>query len=140
MAVLTVQTEVAERLTARPGTRAYGSLSVIMAAGFDARALFKIRPGSFSPPPEILSTVIRLRPVAPAMTGPENFERFKFFVRGCFRHKRKTLANSMQAGLKLPKNVSEALIEKIGRLSNVRAEQLSFGDYVKLHELWQNQR
>jgi 16S rRNA (adenine1518-N6/adenine1519-N6)-dimethyltransferase len=132
-AVFTIQSEVADRLTAAPGIRAYGSFTVIMTAGFDIRALFNISPKAFRPVPAVASTVIKLTPVD---REPEDFENFKAFIRGCFKQKRKTLSNSMQLGLNLPKQDCENLIEKIGKVNNIRPEQLSFNDYVDLYNLW----
>ncbi len=133
--VLTVQSEVAERVTAECGIRAYGSFTVIMAAGFDIKSLFNIPPKAFKPAPEIESTVIRLTPAA---REPENFENFKSFVRGCFRQKRKTLPNSMQLGLNIPKTKCEALVDALGKGKNIRPEQLTFDEYVSLYRLWQD--
>lgn len=133
-AVFTVQAEVANRLTAHPGTRAFGSFTVIMNTGFDIKALFKISPRAFKPVPKVVSTVIKLTPVN---REPEDLENFKVFIRGCFRQKRKTLINSMQLGLNIPKQDCERMIIKIEKVSNVRPEQLSFNDYLNLYELWQ---
>ncbi|MCD6163426.1 MAG: ribosomal RNA small subunit methyltransferase A [candidate division Zixibacteria bacterium] len=131
-AVFMVQSEVADRLTASPGTRANGSFTMIMAAGFDIKILFTVKPESFKPIPRVVSKVIKLIPVS---REPDNFDNFKTFVRGCFSHKRKTLANSMQMGLKLPKEYCEALITRISKHVSVRPEQLSFDNYLKLYEM-----
>jgi len=132
-AVFTVQSEVADRLTASPGTRANGSFTIIMQAGFDIKAMFRVHPRAFKPVPAVGSTVIKLKPVS---REPEGFENFKTFVRGCFRQKRKTLNNSMQLGLNLPKKECESMIEQIGKQDNIRSEQLSFDDYLNLYKLW----
>ena len=132
-AVFTVQSEVADRLTASPGTRANGSFTMIMHAGFDIKTMFNIRPKSFKPAPEVNSKVIKLQPVN---REPENFENFITFIRGCFRQKRKTLNNSMQLGLNLPKIDCEGLIDRAGIQENIRPEQLSFDDYLKLYRVW----
>jgi len=133
-AVFTVQSEVAYRLTTRSGSRDYGSLSVIMAAGFDIERLFDINPKSFKPVPEVMSSVIKLNPVD---RMPEDFDEFKFFIRACFRQKRKTLNNSMQLGLNLPKYDSMSLIDRAGFEKDIRPERLTFDDYVKLYKIWQ---
>jgi len=134
-AVFTVQSEVADRLTARSGSRDYGSLSVILAAGFDIELLFEIDPESFRPVPEVMSSVIR---IIPADRMPDDFDEFKFFIRACFRQKRKTLNNSMQLGLNLPKYDSMALIDRAGFKKDIRPEQLTFDDYMKLYKIWQS--
>jgi 16S rRNA (adenine1518-N6/adenine1519-N6)-dimethyltransferase len=134
-AVFTVQSEVAQRLTASAGTRQYGSFSLIMAAGFDIKVLFHIPPTAFKPTPAVDSTVIK---IVPADRQPEDFEDFKRFIRGCFKQKRKTLANSMQLGLNIPKKISENLIVSLGKDKNVRSEQLTFDDYLNLCRLWRD--
>jgi 16S rRNA (adenine1518-N6/adenine1519-N6)-dimethyltransferase len=136
-AVLTVQSEVADRLAAPPGNRAYGSFTVIMKAGFEIKKMFNINPRAFKPIPEIDSTVIKLASID---RMPEDFENFKAFIRGCFKQKRKTLANSMQLGLNLPKQDCEGMIKKIGKSENIRAEQLAFEDYSVLYNIWRGRK
>ncbi len=133
LAVFTVQTEVANRLIAYPGSRDYGSFSVIMKAGFDTSHLFNISPKAFRPEPKVESSVIKLLPIDGNF---DDLENFKTFIRGCFRQKRKTLANSMQIGLNIPKDVCEGLIERAGHMIDIRAEQLSFDEYMELYGLW----
>jgi 16S rRNA (adenine1518-N6/adenine1519-N6)-dimethyltransferase len=95
-AVFLVQKEVAARLTARPGTRDYGYLSVRTQLFADATALFDVAPSAFRPPPKVDSTVVRLQPRnrAPelAIADPA---RFLVFVGACFRQKRKTIRNNL---------------------------------------------
>lgn len=134
-AVFTVQSDVADRLTTRSGSRDYGSLSVIMSAGFDIELLFKIGPDSFKPVPEVMSSVIKL---TPADRMPNDFDEFRSFIRACFRQKRKTLNNSMQLGLNLPKYDIMTLIDKAGFKNDIRPEQLTFDDYMKLYKTWQS--
>jgi 16S rRNA (adenine1518-N6/adenine1519-N6)-dimethyltransferase len=132
-AVFTVQTEVAERLISSAGNRNYGSLTVIMNVEFNAAELFRIPPRAFKPSPKINSSVIRLTPLRREIA---DFENFKTFVRGCFKHKRKTLANSMESGLNLPKQQCEDMITGIGYDLKVRAEQLTVNDYLRLFASW----
>jgi len=132
-AVLTLQAEVADRLTAARGSRAYGSFTVIMAAGFTIKRLFNIKPGSFRPAPAVMSAVVSIEPAALELSNPRDFNSF---VRGCFQQKRKTLANSMQLGLELPKKDCEDLIKALGLDLDVRAEQLSLDEYLQLFKLW----
>jgi 16S rRNA (adenine1518-N6/adenine1519-N6)-dimethyltransferase len=134
-AVFTVQSEVASRLTADPKSRDYGSLTVIMKAGFDIEPLFEIGSKHFKPTPMVNSSVVRL---VPADRMPGNFEAFTSFIRGCFRQKRKTLCNSMQLGLNIPKYNCEDLLKKAGHKDGVRPEQLSFDDYTRLYDLWRD--
>ena len=96
-AVLMVQREVADRVTASPGSRDYGLLSVTVQMHGPAEPLFTLPPGAFSPPPEVHSTVFRWR-FAPrfAELGVTRDE-FLRFMRQVFALKRKTLANNLRA-------------------------------------------
>ena len=133
LAVFTVQAEVAARLAASPGCSDYGSLTVIMQAGFEISTLFDIPPHAFNPAPQVVSSVIKIAPIEREMS---EFENFKTFIRGCFRQKRKTLVNSMEIGLNIPKDMCESLIGNAGHKSDVRAEQLGFDEFMRLYELW----
>ena len=96
-AVLMVQREVAERMTATAGTRDYGLLSVTMQMYGPVEQLFTLPPSAFSPPPKVHSTVFRWR-FAPrfAKLGVDE-TRFLRFVRQIFAQKRKTLMNNLRA-------------------------------------------
>ena len=96
-AVLMAQREVAERIVAPPGTRAYGLLSATAQMYATVENLFTLPPEAFAPPPEVYSTVIRLT-MHPRFdelgVEPEGFLRF---LRQIFALKRKTLANNLRA-------------------------------------------
>src|SRR5579864_4641044 len=94
--VIMVQREVAERIAAEPGTRDYGLLSATVQLFCRVEKLFTLPPGAFSPPPEVHSSVLRLR-VAPQMDslGVEP-EEFISFLKVGFAQKRKTLANNLK--------------------------------------------
>jgi 16S rRNA (adenine1518-N6/adenine1519-N6)-dimethyltransferase len=94
-AVFLIQKEVAERITAKPGTRDYGYFSVECQLLADAEYLFTVAPGAFRPPPKVESAVIRLTPRANPAT--DDVEGFLAFASACFRQKRKTLANNLRA-------------------------------------------
>ncbi len=95
-AVLMVQREVADRITAVPGSRDYSLLSATTQLYGDAEALFTLQPADFSPAPDVFSTVFRLE-MAPrfAALGVEPAS-FLGFLRHCFAQKRKMLANSLR--------------------------------------------
>ena len=96
-AVLMVQREVAERVAAQPGSRDYGALSALTQLHAQATELFTLSPNSFSPPPEVFSTVLRLdfAPRFAELGVP--FEGFNRFLRSTFAQKRKTLANNLRS-------------------------------------------
>jgi len=108
-AVLMVQREVADRVTAQPGSRDYGLLSVTVQMYGPAENLFTLPPSSFSPPPDVHSTVFRWR-FAPrfAELGVEE-SSFPVFIRKVFAQKRKTLVNNLRAAGIAPPAIAAAL-------------------------------
>ncbi len=123
-AVLMVQREVADRVTAHPGSRDYGVLSVTIQTHGPAESLFTLPPSAFSPPPDVHSTVFRWR-LAPrfAELGVQE-QPFLRFVRAAFAQKRKTLANNLRAaGIGDP--AASTAISEAGIDRQARAEALS---------------
>ena len=96
-AVVMMQREVADRLSAAPGCREYGLLSATTQMNARVETLFTLPPTAFSPPPEVFSTVLRLE-FAPRF-GELGVDAagFDAFLRRCFAQKRKTLANNLRA-------------------------------------------
>jgi len=123
-AVLMVQREVADRITAGPGSRDYGLLSVTVQLYGPAEKLFTLPPAAFSPPPDVHSTVFRWR-FAPRLAelGVEEAS-FLSLVRQVFAQKRKTLANNLRAAGHSPQTIAAALAHAQVP-AQVRAEALS---------------
>jgi 16S rRNA (adenine1518-N6/adenine1519-N6)-dimethyltransferase len=121
-AVLLMQKEVAQRLTAQPGTRDYGFLTVQTAAFATARVLFDVKPGAFRPPPKVDSAVVLLEPRQGDL-GVDDPDAFVRFAGRCFRQKRKTIRNNLQdvPGIET--------WPEAGR----RAEQLSLEEFVRMY-------
>lgn len=122
-AVYLVQKEVAQRLAAPCGSRAYGFLSVSVQSRARVERLFSVRAASFSPPPKVDSAVVKLVPTSPIV---QPVEPFLAFLSRCFQHKRKTLRNNLAA------YYDENRISSLPEAS-LRAEQLSLQDLVKLY-------
>ena len=122
-AVFLIQKEVAERITAAPGGREYGYLSVECQFFAQTEYLFSVPSSAFQPPPKVDSAVIRLSPRASLPV--DDPAGFLAFVSTCFRQKRKTLRNNL-AG-KYPPESYEGRPE-ISR----RAEQLSLQEFLDL--------
>jgi 16S rRNA (adenine1518-N6/adenine1519-N6)-dimethyltransferase len=122
-AIFLIQKEVAERITAAPGPRDFGYLSVECQYLAKAEYLFTVPPGAFRPPPKVDSAVIRLTPHAKSM-GTEGASFLKF-ASTCFRQKRKTLRNNLT-----PLYAREQL-EGLPELSR-RAEQFSVPELLDL--------
>jgi 16S rRNA (adenine1518-N6/adenine1519-N6)-dimethyltransferase len=133
-AVLTVQTEIAQKLVAKPSAKDYGLLTLMVKSSFDARILFGVPRKVFSPPPKVTSKTIKLIPVSSPV---DNLPAFREFLSGCYKQKRKTLANSMQFGLTLPKSNCESFLKQAGLATDIRPEQLTLDEYAKLFRLWQ---
>ena len=130
--VFLVQREVGERLIADPGTPAYGALSVVVAHWAEAEVVRHVKPGAFLPPPEVTSSVVRLRPRAAAAPDPELLD----FVHLCFRHRRKTLLKNLDlAGI--PRRPAQRALENLGHDPRVRAEMLGLDAF---RELWREVR
>lgn len=130
-AVLMVQREVADRITAQPGTRDFGLLSVTVQMYGPVEPLFTLPPHAFSPPPEVHSTVFRWR-IAPRFRElGVNEERFLRLARIAFAQKRKTLANNLRAAGIAPADISAAL-ERAGIPPQARAETLSLEAFAGL--------
>ena len=96
-AVLMVQREVADRVTAAPGSRDYGLLSVTVQMHGPVEPLFTLPPSAFSPPPEVHSTVFRWRFAPRFEELGVSRQEFLGFMRQVFALKRKTLANNLRA-------------------------------------------
>ena len=122
-AVFLIQKEVAERITAKPGTRDFGYLSVECQYLATVEYLFSVPPGAFRPPPKVDSAVIRLTPRPEAQC--DEAKPFLEFASACFRQKRKTLRNNLSE--LYPKEQLEA----VPALSK-RAEQLSVTELLEL--------
>jgi 16S rRNA (adenine1518-N6/adenine1519-N6)-dimethyltransferase len=130
-AVIMVQREVADRITAKPGSREYGLLSVTVQMYGPAESLFTLSPGSFSPPPDVYSTVFRWR-FAPRFAELEVEESsFLPFVRKAFSQKRKTLANNLRAA-GFPAAAIDAAFDLTVIESRLRAEALPIEDLAAL--------
>jgi 16S rRNA (adenine1518-N6/adenine1519-N6)-dimethyltransferase len=120
-AVLMVQREVAERVTAAPGSRDYGLLSATVQMYGSAEQLFTLPPSAFSPPPKVHSTVFRWRlaPRFAELSVDEDF--FLRFLRQVFAQKRKTLSNNLRAAGVAPA-VAAAALASAGISAQARAE------------------
>jgi len=124
LAVLMVQREVAERITASPGSRDYGLLSATVQMYGPVETLFTLPPSAFAPRPEVDSTVFRWR-FAPRFVelGVEE-AGFLRFLRQVFAQKRKTLANNLRAA-GVPAHVAVAALTDTEIDAHARAESVS---------------
>ena len=93
--IVMVQAEVAQRLTAAPGSKIYGGVTIAMSRLRSISLVVKVPPGAFLPPPKVDSAVIRLDPRPEPRGVPVEDRRFLAFVRTAFQQRRKTIANAL---------------------------------------------
>lgn len=122
-----LQKEVAERITAKPGCKTYGILSVLLQAWYDCEYLFTVSEHVFNPPPKVKSGVIRLTRNSATTLGCDE-AKFKTVVKTAFGQRRKTLRNSLKP------LIGDAAIAA-DPIFNRRPEQLSIDDFVNLTNL-----
>jgi 16S rRNA (adenine1518-N6/adenine1519-N6)-dimethyltransferase len=126
-----IQTEVARRLAAAPGTRDYGYLSVVTQFYTRPELVFEIPRGAFQPPPEVTSALVTLRlPGEGAKLALQDELRFRNFVKRSFAQKRKTLVNNLRS-LAKPEKIRAALAS-LSLRPDARAEQLSVAQLAAL--------
>ena len=125
--VVMVQKEIADRLTARAGSRKYGSPSVVVGIGCEAEEVRKVNPAVFVPRPRVSSSLIRID-----RTGPPPDAEMQALVRDAFAHRRKSLARSLETtGPGRGEHARRALTE-MGLPADSRAESLSPREFVTL--------
>jgi len=129
-AVFMVQAEVAERLAAKPGSKAYGALSVFVQAAFEVRRLLTVRGGAFFPRPEVDSAVVVLEPWRPRRA--EETEAFREAVRSAFGARRKTLRNAWRGLYGWSRDELEAHAEAAQISLDARGETLSVDDFARI--------
>jgi 16S rRNA (adenine1518-N6/adenine1519-N6)-dimethyltransferase len=131
-AVYLVQREVAERLSASPGTKAYGALTVNVSALASAETLFRVAPGSFSPPPSVDSAVVRITPRAEPAVAPDEEEAFRTLVQQAFGMRRKQMRRVVRSVLSVPAARAEELLAVAGIDPEARPETLSPEQFAAL--------
>jgi 16S rRNA (adenine1518-N6/adenine1519-N6)-dimethyltransferase len=130
-ATLMLQHEVAERLTASPGGREYGVLSILVQHTADVERLLTLPPGAFRPPPKVRSALVRVRFREPR-PAPADPKAFAGLVRAIFTRRRKTLSNALLAfppSARLPPAAALALAALDGRR---RPETLTIAELARL--------
>lgn len=129
--LLTVQKEVADRIVAKPGTKTYSSISVLVQVAFKPSIAFTIPPGAFYPQPKVTSAVLRLDPLDSPAVPPEQEEGILKMVRSIFSYRRKTLLNALLTGglemdkEELSKRLKKAGIDPVRRPETLDLKELS---------------
>jgi 16S rRNA (adenine1518-N6/adenine1519-N6)-dimethyltransferase len=126
---LMFQREVADRLSAKPGTKAYGRLSVIAQWRAEVRPLFNLPARAFTPPPKIESTVVHFIPrLSPELA---EFSAMEAVTAAAFGQRRKMLRASLRS-----LGNAEALIEEAGLIPTQRAEEIPVAGFAALARAW----
>lgn len=120
-----VQKEAADRICAKPGTRACGAVSAAVQYYAEPEILFQVSRGSFMPAPNVDSTVIRLnvREQPPVKLSDE--AHFFRLIKAAFGQRRKTALNAVSSGMGLPKAEVAKAMERAGIAPTARAEQMA---------------
>ena len=126
-----IQREVAKRICAAPGTADYGAFSVYCQYHTNPEYLFEVPPDCFIPAPKVTSAVVRMvpRPAPPEVDDPAHFFRV---VKAAFALRRKTLLNSLSAGLGGQREEIAQAIAACGLPPDVRGERLSIPQFAQL--------
>jgi len=124
-----LQKEVVDRMVARPGSKTYGRLTIMLAAWTDIERCFDIGPGAFKPAPKVRSTVVRIVARQEPRFAIADEERFRQLVALAFSMRRKTLRRILKGRL------SESEIEQAGFAPEARPETLAPEDFARLSEL-----
>ena len=124
-----LQNEVVERITAKPGSKSFGRLSVMVQYYCETEYLFFVGPESFDPPPKVDSAILRLTPWLERPYQATDDKQLSKIVAQAFSMRRKTLRNNLK------KIISAEQIEGLGIDPSHRAETLGVEDFVKLSNL-----
>ncbi len=122
-----VQREIADRLRAAPGSRTYGSPSVVVQLACEVELVRRVDPAVFRPRPRVDSAILRLR-----RTGPGADPATAALVRAAFAHRRKSLARSLEHGRPGSLAPARAALAELGLAADSRAEALAPEEFAAL--------
>jgi 16S rRNA (adenine1518-N6/adenine1519-N6)-dimethyltransferase len=128
--ILMLQLEVGERITASPGGRQYGSLSVLIQTYMDVKMLFRVPPSAFWPKPKVDSAVLKFVPLANPRVPVSDERIHERVLRAAFSSRRKMLGNSLRS--LLPKEAVDSVLESCGIDRSRRAETLTIEEFGRL--------
>ena len=131
-----IQSEVADRLTAKAGSGAYGAITAMLNYYGTAERLFTVSAGNFMPPPSVNSAVVRIKLHEEKPYQPKDAEIFRRTVRAAFEQRRKTLPNALSAGFPaLSKEQCVEAVTKAGHRPDIRGERLDVAEFVALSDI-----
>jgi 16S rRNA (adenine1518-N6/adenine1519-N6)-dimethyltransferase len=135
---LMFQKEVAKRLTAKPSTKDYGSLTLYAQMLADIKLILPIPPSAFEPRPKVESAVVEIIPLPQPRYPEVDLQLFEKITHAAFNPRRKTLANSLVAGMARDKKQIEETLESIGINPQRRGETLSLKEFAELSLAFNN--
>ena len=130
-----VQKEVALRLTGKPNTKDYNSLSVLINYKAEAKLLFNVGRNCFLPSPDVESAIIMLSGIKSDYT-PKNEANFLEFIRNLFCMRRKTVLNNISSKYPVSKDYIRGTLNKASLKESVRAEELDLKKIIELYQLF----
>lgn len=130
--VVMVQKEVAERIQAKPSTKAYGALTILCQFYTDPEIIKIVPAGLFMPPPNVDSAVLRMRFLDEPRVKVKDRELFFKTVKAAFSQRRKTLLNCLASGFGIGKDVLSEIMSDAGIESGRRGETLDMDEFAAL--------
>ncbi len=130
--VAMIQRDVADRLTARPGTPQYGSLTVAIAIRARVERALAVSPSQFYPRPKVESSVVVLHTLDAPAVKVQNERFLREVVRAAFAYRRKTLSNSLLLALEIPRERTVKALGIIDIDPEIRGEQLDLAAFAAL--------
>lgn len=132
-AVYLLQKEVADRVTATAGEKAYGALSVNLQSLARAESIFRIPAGAFTPPPKVESTVVRVTPLADPIVAPGEEQGFRELVQGAFGMRRKQMRRVVRGLQPMGAERADEVLREVGIESEARPETLTAQQFAALY-------
>ena len=129
-----LQKEVVDRMSAVPGAKDFGRLTIMLGCQLEVVPLFDVTPDAFSPPPKVMSSVVRMRPLPRNHFDIQDMAKLEQIVKQAFSRRRKTLRNALQ-GL-----ASETDIADAGLDPGKRPEQIPIDSWINLANLLGNRK
>jgi 16S rRNA (adenine1518-N6/adenine1519-N6)-dimethyltransferase len=132
--VVTVQWEIAARLTASPGNKDYSALSVLVQSLADVEVIRRLAPSVFWPRPKVDSAIVGVRPSAAKRAHVGDVHRFRSFLRDLYVHRRKNLRGALSGwpSGRRDKSDVDSRLASLGMPGTIRAEELDIEDHLRL--------
>ena len=121
-----LQKEVVDRICAKPGNKDYGRLTIMLGCRLEAVPLFDVPPGAFTPPPRVMSSVVRMRPLPDDRFDIADEASLDAVVKLAFSRRRKTLRNALKGF------AEDTDLAAIGLDPSLRPEQVAIPDWIAL--------